>query len=138
MKTSATYLGHALQLFLLNNGHQLDELAKQLHITSEGLSNLIHGRRRFKDDTLQRLSETPLLCNAGFSLQRLKALRAMDEYRFDELILAVLEYIKSGEVARLPEDFFSGFQKEIDQTAFPPDFLDKKRALLELVQTTSM
>ncbi len=138
MKPSDSHLGQALQLYLIKQGHQIDELARQLEITSEGLSNLIHGRRRFRDETLERLAETAIFKAGSFSLQRLKALRAMDEYSLSELILSVLEYIKKGEVERLPSDFFHQLQEELERNGFPPALAQKKHALLEIIQSSPL
>ncbi len=138
MKPSETHLGQAIQLFLIKQGYQIDALARQLEITSEGLSNLIHGRRRFRDETLERLAQTPIFQQGQFSFQRLKALRAMDEYCLNELILAVVEYVKSGEVERLPKDFFVQFQEELDRNGFPPALADKRHALLEIIQSSPL
>ncbi len=134
MKPSETKLGLEIQLFLLKQGIQIEDLARQMGITADGLSNLIHGRRRFRDDTLQRLASTPVFLQGNFSLSRLKALRAMDEYRFEELMLALVECVKQGEVERLPEDFFRQFQDELERAGFPPALADRKHALLALVQ----
>ncbi len=136
MKPSDSYLGQAIQLFLLKQGYLVDELARQLEMTSEGLSNLIHGRRRFRDETLTRLAVTPIFQQGCFSLQRLKALRAMDEYNLNELILAVVEYVKRGEIERLPKDFFAQLQEELEKNGFPPALADKKHALLEIAQSS--
>lgn len=134
MKPSSKKLGLAIQLFLLQQGLQIDDLARQMGITSEALSNLIHGRRGFKNETLEKLAATPALQAGGFTLSRLRALRAMDEYRFEELILAIVEYVRQGEIERLPKDFFQRFQDSLEQGGFPQALLGKKHALLALIQ----
>lgn len=134
MRPSEKKLGLELQLYLMRQGIPLEEMARQLGITADGLSNLIHGRRRFKDETLVRLSETPALREGGLTLAQLKAFRAMDEYGFEELMLAMVEYIKQGEIERLPSDFFARFHAALEQGGFPATLADKKRALLALIQ----
>lgn len=136
MKASEKILGQELQVFLLRQGKPLEALAQQMKMTSEGLSNLIHGRRRFKDDTLKRLSETAIMKEGEFSLQKLKALRAMDEYSMSELVLAVVEFVKRGEIERLPADFFDQIRHELDQNSLPPGLARKRRELIELVEST--
>lgn len=135
MKQSQKYLGHQIQLYLLRRGYQVEDLSRQAGMTPEALSNLIHGRRRFKDDTLERLARTPILQEGKFSLRRLKALRAMDEYDLAELLLAIVEYVKNGEIEHLPDDFFSQLREELDTNGFPPALSDKKHALFELIQS---
>lgn len=121
-------------MYLIQQGLQIDDLAQQMGITGDSLSNLIHGRRGFKDETLEKLANTPALRKGELSLQRLRALRAMDEYSFEELILAMVEYIKLGEIERLPKNFFQQFRETLEQEGFPKALLNKKRALLALVQ----
>ncbi len=89
MKASTTHLGHKIQQFLLENRAQLDDVATEMLISPDSLSNLIHGRRRFKDETLQRLAATSLFKKNEFSYETLKAYRALDEYTPDELAQAV-------------------------------------------------
>ncbi|HEY9744890.1 MAG TPA: helix-turn-helix transcriptional regulator [Oculatellaceae cyanobacterium] len=134
MKPSEKKLGLAIQLFLIQQGLQIEDLAQQMGITSDALSNLIHGRRGFKNETLERLARTPALQAGGLTLTKLRALRAMDEYRLEELILAMVEYIKLGEIERLPKDFFQQLQKSLEQDGFPHALSDKKHALLALIQ----
>jgi transcriptional regulator with XRE-family HTH domain len=134
MKPSPKKLGLAIQLFLIRQGLQIEDLAQQMNITSEALSNLIHGRRGFKNETLEKLAATPALKEGGLTLSQLRALRAMDEYSFEELILAMVEYIKQGEIERLPKDFFQRFHDSLEQGGFPQALLGKKHALLALIQ----
>jgi transcriptional regulator with XRE-family HTH domain len=134
MKPASSYLGQELQVFLLRQGAQLDELARQVGLSAVGLSNLIHGRRQFRDETLQRLSETPLLIDGGFTLRRLKALRAMDDYSMEELIVSVLEYVKADGVGGLPEEFFEEIQQELAR--FRPAGADVVQQLAEYFQTS--
>ena len=63
---------------------------------------------------------------------RLKALRAMDEYSFGELALGLLEYIRQGELDRLPPGFFARLHAELGQD----DLADKMNALLEHMRET--
>lgn len=135
MKPSDKKLGLELQLFLMRNGMQIDDLARQMGITADALSNLIHGRRGFKNETLERLSSTPALREGGLGLSQLRALRAIDEYSFEELILAIMEYIKRGEIERLPKDFFHRLQAMMERGGIPPTLADKRNALLTLIQT---
>lgn len=132
MKPSGKKLGLELQLYLMRQGVAVEELAQQLGITPDGLSNLIHGRRRFRDETLERLAQTPLLQQGNFTLARLKALRAMDEYGFEELVLALLMYVQQGEIDRLPPDFFDALQAELGQGGSAGD---KSHALLSLMRS---
>jgi transcriptional regulator with XRE-family HTH domain len=134
MKPSEKKLGLAIQLFLIQHGLQIDDLAQQMGITSDALSNLIHGRRGFKNETLEKLANTPALQAGRLTLRQLRALRAMDEYRFEELILALVEYIKQGEIEHLPKDFFQYFQNSLEYGGIPQALLNKKHALLELIQ----
>ena len=134
MKPSEKKLGLAIQLFLIQRGLQIDVLAQQMGITSDALSNLIHGRRGFKNETLEKLANTPALQAGGMTLAQLRALRAMDEYRFEELLLAMVEYIKQGEIERLPKDFFQQLQDSLEQGGVPKTLLSRKHALLALIQ----
>jgi transcriptional regulator with XRE-family HTH domain len=134
MKPSERKLGLAIQLFLMRQGMQIEDLAKQMGITGDGLSNLIHGRRGFKNETLERLANTAALKDGGISLTQLRALRAVDEYSFEELVRAMMEYIKQGEIDRLPKNFFPQILTAMEQEGFPPTFASKKRALLSLLQ----
>lgn len=134
MKPSEKRLGLAIQLLLMRNGLQIEELAQQMGITGDALSNLIHGRRRFKDDTLVKLANTPALQEEGLILSQLRALRAVDEYRFEELILALVEYIRQGEIERLPKDFFQNLQATMERDGVPPSLASKRHALFSLIQ----
>lgn len=134
MKPSGRKLGLAIQLFLMRQGLQIEDLAKQMGITGDSLSNLIHGRRGFKNETLVKLAGTAAFKEGGMTLTQLRALRAMDEYSFEELILAMMEYIKQGEIERLPKDFFQRIQTTLENEGFPPTFANKKHALLALIQ----
>lgn len=134
MKPSDKKLGLAIQLFLIRNGLQIDDVARQMGITGDALSNLIHGRRGFKNETLEKLANTPAFKESYLTLGQLRALRAMDEYTFEELIFALIEYIKHGEIERLPKDFFQRLQTMLEREGFPPTLANKKHALLELIQ----
>lgn len=134
MKPSEKKLGLAIQLLLIQQGLQVDDLARQMGITSDALSNLIHGRRGFKNETLEKLANTSAMKAGGLTLAQLRALRAMDEYSFEELILALVEYVRQGEIERLPKDFFQQFQEHLEQGGFPQALLNKKHALLALIQ----
>ncbi len=134
MKPSEKRLGLAIQLLLMRNGLQIEELAQQMGITGDALSNLIHGRRRFKDDTLVKLANTSTLQEEGLTLSQLRALRAVDEYRFEELILALVEYIRQGEIERLPKDFFQNLQASMERDGVPPSLASKRHALFSLIQ----
>lgn len=134
MKPSDKKLGLEIQLFLLRNSMQIEELAQQLGITGDALSNLIHGRRGFKNETLEKLANTPAFRSGGPTLSQLRALRAVDEYSFEELILALIEAIKQGEIERLPRDFFQNLQAGMERDGIPPSLASKKHALLALIQ----
>lgn len=134
MKPSERKLGLAIQLFLMRNGLQIEDLAKQMGITGDGLSNLIHGRRGFKNETLEKLANTAALKAGGFGLTQLRALRAVDEYSLEELVWAMMEYIKQGEIDRLPKNFFQQILTSMEQDGVPPTFASKKHALLSLLQ----
>ncbi|MBY0450484.1 MAG: helix-turn-helix domain-containing protein [Cyanobacteria bacterium] len=103
MKPSERKLGLEIQLFMLRNSITLERLSSALGMTSEGLSNLLHGRRRFKDDTLKKLLATSYFDGTGITLQQLKAYRAMDEYTAEELLLAVTEYLKNTHLKSPPQ-----------------------------------
>jgi len=133
MKPSMTKLGLEIQLYLMRQGKAVELVAEQMGITPDALSNLIHGRRRFKDETLARLAETAIFREGGFTLSRLKALRALDEYGLEELILAVAEAVRQGEIERLPHGFFEPIRQEMDRDGFPPTLADKRLALLALL-----
>lgn len=135
MKPSGRKLGLAIQLFLMRHGMQIEDLARQMGITGDSLSNLIHGRRGFKNETLEKLANTPALQEAGISLTQLRALRAVDEYSFEELVWAVMEYIKQGEIDRLPPNFFQQMLTYMEQEGIPPAFANKKHALQSLLQS---
>jgi len=115
MKPSDTLLGHEIQLFLVRQGATLEALASQMAISQEALSNLIHGRRRFKDETLRRLAATPLFVSGCFSESRLRALRAVDEYAMSDLVLAVVELVKRGGLDSLPDEFFDDIRQELSR-----------------------
>ncbi len=138
MKQSPKYLGHQIQLYLLRRGVQVEDLAREMAMTAEGLSNLIHGRRRFRDETLERMAKTAIFREGGFTLHRLKALRAMDEYDLAELVLAIAEHVRNGEIERLPEDFFVQLRQELNRNGFPPALSDKGHALFELIQSSRL
>lgn len=135
MKPSEKKLGLAIQLFLLRQGIQTEALAQQMGITGDALSNLIHGRRGFKNETLEKLAATEAFRTGdGPSLSQLRALRAVDEYSFEELLLALVEAIKQGEIERLPKDFFQNLQTSMERDGVPPSLASKKHALLSLLQ----
>lgn len=121
MKPSAYFLGQEIQYYLLRHSVSLEQLSEETGISQEGLSNLIHGRRRFKDETLQKLAGSATFNKGGFTLRRLKALRAMDEYELSELVLAVLEHIKQGRLDTLPDDFFEPLVQELSRAGVPVD-----------------
>jgi len=127
-------LGHKIQQYLLARQFQVENLASQMGITPDGLSNLIHGRRRFKDDTLAKLAHTPIFQEGDITLARLKAYRAMDDYTFEELILALLEYVRQGQIDQLPPDFFDTIRQELTRGGMPSAVVSKQHALLELMQ----
>ncbi|MEB3245539.1 MAG: helix-turn-helix transcriptional regulator [Vampirovibrionales bacterium] len=135
MKKSSTYLGQAIQFFLLKHGASMDLLASQMNISPDSLSNLIHGRRRFKNETLVKLAKTPLMASGEMTLTKLKAMRVMDEYSFEELLHALVEFIRQGSIEALADDFFVQFQAEIERIDPPASLAHKKLALLELART---
>lgn len=134
MKASTKKLGLAVQLFLLQQRVSLDQLAQEMGMNPDSLSNLIHGRRNFRDATLRRLAATTIFEQGQFTVKRLKALRAMDDYPFDELIMAVLEGVRQGEVEKLPSDFFATLEAEFHREGLPLALQEKQRVLLELVR----
>ncbi|MDX2084266.1 MAG: helix-turn-helix transcriptional regulator [Candidatus Melainabacteria bacterium] len=136
MKRSENSLGLAIQTLMLHQGLSVERLAREMGISADGLSNLMHGRRRFRDETLERLANTPSFSRAGFTLDKLKALRAADEYSLSQLILALVELVRHGAIAQLPEDFFDQLRRELEAGGFPPAHAHTKHALLELVTAT--
>lgn len=134
MKPSEKKLGLAIQLLLMRNGLHIDDLARQMGITGDALSNLIHGRRGFKNETLTRLASCEAIRQGGMTLTQLRALRAMDEYTFEELVLAILEYIKQGELEQLPKDFLQRIERVMAEEGFPATLAGKKHALLTLIR----
>lgn len=120
MKPAASRLGQALQQCLRGQREGLDTLAAQTSLSADALSNLIHGRRGFKDATLARLAATPLLQAGGLTLARLKALRAADAYTFEELSLAMLA---STPVETLPAEILAPLQARLAsiQPETPPE-----------------
>ena len=134
MKASPKKLGFAIQLYLLKQGVSVDQLAQEMGLNADSLSNLIHGRRKFKNDTLARLADTPTFQKGQFSLNRLRAFRAMDEYNMEELLLAILEFIRQGEVDDLDESLFQRLRQELELAEFPASFQEKRRKLLELMR----
>jgi transcriptional regulator with XRE-family HTH domain len=134
MKPSEKKLGLEIQLFLMRHGMQTEDLARQMGITADALSNLIHGRRGFKNETLVKLADTPAFKEGGVTLAQLRAYRAMDDYGFEELILALVEYVKQGAIEHLPKDFFARLRATMERDGFPPGLADKKHALLALIQ----
>ena len=133
MKSSGTKLGLEIQMFLLRQGKSVEDVAEQMGITGDALSNLIHGRRRFKNETLERLAKTAIFKHGGFTRMRLMALRALDEYDLGQLVLAVAEAVRQGEIERLDGDFFEPIRREMDREGFPPTLADKRLALLALL-----
>ncbi len=134
MKPSSKKLGQAIQLFLLKHGHQVEALASEMGITSEGLSNLIHGRRCFKNETLQRLANTSIMTNGGLGLNKLKALRAMDEYTMDELLIVLVEVVKSGQIDQVSLETQAQVKRELFNPDFPAAMADKRGVLLQLLK----
>ncbi|MGE0200046.1 MAG: helix-turn-helix domain-containing protein [Candidatus Melainabacteria bacterium] len=106
MKPAASTLGLKIQQIMLENRVSVEALAQDICMSPDSLSNLIHGRRRFKDDTLERIAATKAFVASGMTIQKLKAYRAMGDYDFPEIILAFLEYTIQGEVDKLPNEFF--------------------------------
>ncbi|MEB3206247.1 MAG: helix-turn-helix transcriptional regulator [Vampirovibrionales bacterium] len=135
MKRSPTQLGQALQFFLLKQGISMEALAVEMRISPDSLSNLIHGRRRFKNDTLINLASCAIVRNGGLTLSKLRALRAMDDYTFEEILLALTEFIRMGAVESLPDNFFQQFQANLELGEYPPAFASKKNALLSLARS---
>lgn len=134
MKSSKQKLGLAIQLFMIRNNIKTEDLAQQIGITGDALSNLIHGRRGFKNETLEKLANTPSFITGGMSLTYLRALRAMDEYTLEELIIAMTEYIREGGIENLPPNFSGQLQENLEREGFPPNFASRKKALLSLLQ----
>lgn len=135
MKPSETTLGQYLQIFLLRHGYQVEQLAAQMALSAEALSNLIHGRRRFRNETLARMAQTPMMRDAGLTLEKLKALRCVDEYSLQEVLLTLIERFRRGEAARLPDTFFQELRRELDQDGFPLAYQRHAHALLEVAQS---
>jgi len=135
MKRSPTHLGQALQFFLLRHGASMEMLANEMNISPDSLSNLIHGRRRFKNDTLVTLANTSVMQRGGLTLTKLRALRAMDDYSFEEVLQAMAEFIRMGAVESLPDNFFQQFQAELELGEHPPALAHRKNALLSLARS---
>jgi transcriptional regulator with XRE-family HTH domain len=87
-RIATSHLGQLMQQTLLNAGINQYEFAKALNVSPDGLSNLIHGRRRFSDDMLGLISANPIFQHQQLTLAYLKALRACDDYTKEELALA--------------------------------------------------
>lgn len=134
MKPSKTKLGHKIQQYLLERRYPVEQLAAEMGITGDGLSNLIHGRRRFKDETLKKLAATPIFKEGNFTLSRLKAYRAIDEYSLEEIVLALAVCVRQGELADLDACFFDNLHQELERENFPLSLADKKNALVALIQ----
>lgn len=134
MKASSHKLGLTIQLCLMRQGLSLEALAQQLDMNADSLSNLIHGRRQFKDPLLKKLADTSIIRNGKLSLAKLRALRAMDSYSFEELLLAVLESLRQGAVEDLDEACFARLRAELALGGFPEDVSEKQAALLELIR----
>ena len=134
MKASTSKLGLAIQLFLLRQGVSLEQLARETDLNADSLSNLIHGRRRFKDDTLRRLADSSLFKRGHFSYKKLRALKALDDYAFDELVLALLEGVRQGQVAAADGQFFQSLRDELSGESLPHELQEKHRAVLELIR----
>lgn len=133
MKPSQQKLGLMIQKYLLENRLTIDDLAEELGVNPDSLSNLIHGRRRFKDDTLQRLAATKIFQQGDFTYRRLRAYRAVDDYTPEELILALAEYAKDGEFNHLPEDFVQHVDQHLLWGGFPAKYTSHKEMLRQLV-----
>jgi transcriptional regulator with XRE-family HTH domain len=134
MKRSGTALGATIQRCLLDQGVSVDSLAREMSLNPDALSNLIHGKRRFHDETLQVLAQTTPIQEAELSLDKLKALRLLDEYAFEVVVLALVEAVRRGVLDRLPEDFFDLIRLELNRDGFPPSLGEAPRTLLELMQ----
>jgi hypothetical protein len=59
----------------------------------------------------------------------------MDDYSFEEVLLALSEFIRTGAVEALPDNFFQQFQADLELGEHPPEFADKKLALLSLARS---
>jgi transcriptional regulator with XRE-family HTH domain len=134
MKASSKKLGLAIQLFLLQQRISLDMLAEEMNMNPDSLSNLIHGRRNFRDKTLDKLANTSFFKAGRFTFKRLKSLRALDDYPFDELVMGVLEGVRQGEIDKLPTNFFQTIEAEFQREGLPVALQEKQRVLLELVR----
>jgi transcriptional regulator with XRE-family HTH domain len=113
MKASHLKLGSTLQHFLSQHGVSLEQLAVDIGMNPDSLSNIIHGRRRFRDITLEKLADTTLFKANQFSLRRLKALRALDDYSFDEIITALTEGVRLGLHEGVDDPLFASIQREL-------------------------
>jgi hypothetical protein len=135
MKASPLKLGLALQQFLMQQGSSLEALAAQMQMNPDSLSNIIHGRRRFRDVTLVKLAETPLFKQHHFTLRRLKALRALDDYTFDELVMALAEGIRLGELETTPQTLFDQLRAELQlsEADQPKHVAEKQHQLLKAI-----
>lgn len=134
MKTAKNRLGYAIQLFLFQQGASLEQLAAEMGMNPDSLSNLIHGRRNFRNTVLERMANTPTFQAGDFSLRRLLALRSLDEYDFETLILAVLEAIRQGQVESLAPDWHEKLATELEKGDLTEGLQQRSRALLELVR----
>ena len=134
MKASTKKIGLAIQLCLMRQGLSLEALAQELSMNADSLSNLIHGRRQFKDSLLLRMAETTILKQGQLSLAKLRALRAMDNYSLEELLLAIVESLRQGAVETLDEACFDRLRAELELGGFPDGMAGKKAALLELIR----
>ena len=135
MKASPLKLGLALQHFLTQQGCSLEMLANQMQMNPDSLSNIIHGRRRFRDVTLVKLAATPLFKEHRFTLRRLKALRALDDYTFDELVMALAEGIRLGELETVPQALFDQLRAELQlsEAGQPQHVAEKQHQLLQAI-----
>lgn len=137
MKPSQQKLGLMIQKYLLENRLTIDDLAEELQINPDSLSNLIHGRRRFKDATLEKLANTSIFKQGGFTYQRLRAYRAVDDYQAEELILALAEYAKDGKLNTLDRHFTDNIENLLTWGGFPPVAHPHKPALIQLAGTST-
>lgn len=138
MKPSQLKLGLMIQKYLLENRLTIDDLADELEINPDSLSNLIHGRRRFKDDTLKRLADTQIFKQGDFSYERLRAYRAVDDYTPEELLLALTEYAKDGKLDELSKQFTNNFDTQMIWGGFPSKANHHKPTLLSLAGNKSL